>query len=165
VHKVGPDGTFIGGDLALSKGEDDEFEAVISDAKPGVWAVTVESTTQTAGEGENSYEEQIRTAHFVWLHEGTVDYDSLPLKADVQTKISSGDAGWEEVSGFSVDSGTASMFSKSALDALLATGEDREAMLETFLDDFNEHDGPFVPSGVVCEYQLYSHFASTTQTC
>ncbi|RDX41755.1 hypothetical protein OH76DRAFT_1489257 [Lentinus brumalis] len=151
VVEVGPDGMFVGGDLGTSKGDDDEFEAEITGAQPGVWSMSVEPA-----EGEEADEDRLMhldplLIRFVWASDGSVDYDALPRPGSIQAQ-SSGDphATWEVVGSFSVDSGTVCLFSKYALDNLLSTGkeDDREAMLEAFFDDGGEGN-VFVPSGVV----------------
>lgn len=97
------------------------------------------------------YERQL--IRFVWIRDGTVDYNALPSRASVQAPAASEpDADWEVVVSFSVDSGTICLFSKHALKSLLATGTDCEAMLEIFFDDDGDGTTVFVPSGVVCEF-------------
>lgn len=142
----------MGGDLGTSKGEDDEFEAEVTGAKPGVWLASVTATEpQEGGDNMLGYEPQL--IRFVWIHDGTVDYNALPSRASVQAPAASEpDADWEVVASFSVDSGTICLFSKHALESLLATGTDREAMLEIFFDDDGDGTNVFVPSGVVCEF-------------
>ncbi|CDO76324.1 hypothetical protein BN946_scf184414.g6 [Trametes cinnabarina] len=154
VVEVGPDGTFVGGDLGTSKGDEDEFEAEVSGAKPGVWLMSLESADQQAADEAADDEDDLnrpKLLRFVWTGEGQVDYDALPSRADVRVPPpSEPDAEWETVGSFSVDSGMVCLFSKAALDALLATGppEEREAMLESFIDD--DHEGHvFVPSGML----------------
>ncbi|KAL1943427.1 hypothetical protein VTO73DRAFT_4502 [Trametes versicolor] len=94
------------------------------------------------------YERQL--IRFVWIRDGTVDYNALPSRASVQAPAASEpDADWEVVVSFSVDSGTICLFSKHALKSLLATGTDCEAMLEIFFDDDGDGTTVFVPSGVV----------------
>nr|VWO99020.1 Alcohol oxidase [Ganoderma boninense] len=54
VVEVGADGTFIGGDLELSKGDEDEFEAEVTGAKPGIiWLMSIEPVeTEDGGEDD-----------------------------------------------------------------------------------------------------------------
>lgn len=140
--------------MGTSKGEDDEFEAEVTGAKPGVWLASVTAAEPQELEGDDNmmgYEPQL--IRFVWIRDGTVDYNALPSRASVQAPAASEpDADWEVVASFSVDSGTICLFSKHALESLLATGTDREAMLEIFVDDDGDGTNVFVPSGVVCEY-------------
>ncbi|KAL7278818.1 hypothetical protein ACG7TL_007835 [Trametes sanguinea] len=146
--EVGPDGTFVGGDLGTSKGEADQFEAEISGAKPGIWQMSLERTPhEDTGDGEE-VDEDSKTIRFVWTAQGTLDYDALPRRASVRALPTDLDAQWEVVGSFSVDSGMICLFSKYALDAILATGTDREAMLEAFIDD-DEGRKIFVPGGIV----------------
>ncbi|KAI0364304.1 hypothetical protein BV20DRAFT_870677 [Pilatotrama ljubarskyi] len=149
VVEVGPDGTFVGGDLGMAKGEDDEFEAKITGAKRGVWLMSVESVEQGDDGGEDdTMGDDAKLIRFTWVSDGAVNYDSLPSRNSISAEAAGPDANWEVVGSFSVDSGTICLFSKHALDALLATGTDREAMLETLIDD-DEGTKIFVPGGVV----------------
>ncbi|KAI9058600.1 hypothetical protein FKP32DRAFT_1596893 [Trametes sanguinea] len=150
VVEVGPDGTFVGGDLGTSKGEADEFEAEITGAKPGVWQMSLEETPQQDrdGDGDEDEDEGSKTVRFVWIAEGTVDYNALPRRTNMQALTTDPNTDWEVVGSFSVDSGTICLFSKYALDAILATGTDREAMLEAFIDD-DEGKNVYVPCGFV----------------
>ncbi|CDO76325.1 hypothetical protein BN946_scf184414.g7 [Trametes cinnabarina] len=129
VVEVGPDGTFVGGDLELSKGDVDEFEAEVTGAKPGIWLMAIEpSPREELGEDEE------------------IDEEAKTIR--IRAPATDPEAAWEVVGSFSVDSGIICLFSKHALDAILATGTDRQAMLEAFIDD-DEGDRVFVPSGVV----------------
>ncbi|TFK88400.1 hypothetical protein K466DRAFT_598667 [Polyporus arcularius HHB13444] len=145
--EVGPDGAFVGGDLGTSKGEDDEFEVEITGAKPGVWLASVNAAEPEEGD-EDGMGDEPKLIRFVWVRDGTVNYDALPSRASVQVPPADAEANWEVVASFSVDSGTVCLFSKHALDSVLATGTDREAMLEAFIDD-DEGTNVFVPGGVV----------------
>ena len=152
---MGSDGTFIGGDLALSKGDEDEFEAEVTGAKPGVWLMSVETEESEDDEGNGFIGGIPKLLRFVWKGQGMVDYDALPRASTIQEIPAGTDpsADWEVVDSFSVDSGLACLFSKTALDHLLFMGpeEEREAMLETFMDDDGEGN-VFVPGGIVSEY-------------
>ncbi|OSD07758.1 hypothetical protein PYCCODRAFT_1358338, partial [Trametes coccinea BRFM310] len=121
-------GTFGGADLGTSKGPEDEFEAEVTGAKPGT-----------------------QTLRFIWVGEGTVDYEALPSRSSVRAPAAETETGteWTVVGGFSVDSGMVCLFSKHALDSVLASGTgDREEMLEAFIDD-DDARHVFVPSGIV----------------
>ncbi len=135
--------------MGTSKGEDDEFEAEITGAKPGVWLASVNAAEPEEGD-EDGMGDEPKLIRFVWVRDGRVDYDALPSRASVQVPPADAEANWEVVASFSVDSGTVCLFSKHALDSILATGTDREAMLEAFIDD-DEGTHVFVPGGVVCE--------------
>ncbi|KAI0350485.1 hypothetical protein OH77DRAFT_1514367 [Trametes cingulata] len=148
VVEVGPDGTFVGGDLEQSKGEDDEFEAEIAGAKPGIWLMSIEPIEPEDGGEDDAMGAEARLIRFSWVSDGTVNYDALPSRNSVRPAAARPDANWEEVGSFSVDSGTVCLFSKYALDALLATGTDRQAMLESLIDE-DEGTKVFVPGGVV----------------
>ncbi len=149
---------FVGGDLGTSKGDDDEFEAEVTGAKPGIWLMSVEPADGDEADEDRLMGEDPRVIRFIWVSEGTVDYDALPLRGSIQAQGADTDATWEIVGSFSVDSSYVCLFSKYALDTLLSTGkdEDREAMLEAFFDDGGEGN-VFVPSGVVSEC-LYCYF-------
>lgn len=149
LMQVGADGAFVGGDLGTSKGEDDEFEAEIAGAKPGVWLASVSPAEPEEGDDDGMGDEP-KLIRFVWVRDGTVNYDALPSRASIQAPPVDPAATWEVVATFSVDSGTVCLFSKHALDSILATGTDREAMLEAFIDD-DEGTNVFVPGGIVCE--------------
>ncbi|KAI9058599.1 hypothetical protein FKP32DRAFT_1761426 [Trametes sanguinea] len=103
--------------------------------------------------------EETETLRFVWVRDGTVDYDALPPRSSIRvpdrtaaTAAAAAADSWTVVGRFSVDSGTACLFSKHALDAVLASGAaagaDREEMLEAFLDD-DFAGNVFVPGGIV----------------
>ncbi|KAI0312577.1 hypothetical protein OF83DRAFT_632999 [Amylostereum chailletii] len=144
IVQVGPDGAFVAGDLGLAKGADDEFEAHIDGAKPGVWRMFVEDRDAHV-EGAGDEPQTLVLGRFDWAQEGSVDYDAMPASVAAGAQPTSD---WEDVGSFSADAGLPCLFSKHALDALLACGTDWEAMLETFVDD--EDEGfVFVPGGVV----------------
>lgn len=130
--EVGEDGTFVAGDIELSKADTDDWETYISGAKPGLWRMSVAESG---------------TVHFAWVREGSLDYDALP-------RFSGGigaDEGepWDEVGSFSVDSGFVGLFSKSALEALIGEG-DKQDTLETLVDAMNLDElGEYMPGGVV----------------
>ncbi|PIL32553.1 hypothetical protein GSI_05256 [Ganoderma sinense ZZ0214-1] len=153
VVEVGVDGTFVGGDLGMSKGDEDEFEAEITGAKPGIWLMSIEpAETEDGGEDEDDLMGATpKIIRFVWKSDGSVNYGALPRASVFQRTAAADpddDAEWEVVGTFSVDSGTPCLFSKYALDELLAAGEDREAMLESLMD-MDEGDKVFVPAGIV----------------
>ena len=151
VMQVGADGTFVGGDLELSKGDEDEFEAEITGAKPGIWLMSVEAVEAEDGGEDDLMGATPKIVRFVWKSDGTVNYASLPRASVFQWTAAADpddDAEWEVVGTFSVDSGTVCLFSKHALDELLSTGEDRQAMLESLVD-MDEGDKVFVPAGIV----------------
>ncbi|KAI0325976.1 hypothetical protein GY45DRAFT_1374344 [Cubamyces sp. BRFM 1775] len=147
VVEVGPDGFFVGGDLGTSKGETDEFEAEVTGAKPGVWLMSLEPAGPQ-DRTEDEMDQDAKVIRFVWTSDGSVNYDALPRRNRVRAPEADPEAEWEVVGSFSVDSGMVCLFSKHALDAILASGTDREAMLEAFIDD-DEGDKVFVPSGIV----------------
>lgn len=93
-----------------------------------------------------------RVIQFAWASDGAVDYDALPRRNEVQASTTHSITEWEVMANFSVDSGLICLFSMHALDSVLSTGraEDREAMLETFIDE-DDSANVFVPSGVVSE--------------
>ncbi|KAI1789865.1 hypothetical protein LXA43DRAFT_892025, partial [Ganoderma leucocontextum] len=138
VVEVGADGTFVGGDLEQSKGEHDQFEVEITGAKPGIWLMSVDAIVR-----------------FVWESDGTVNYGALPRATAFRTAAQAAGpddgAEWEVVDNFGVDSGQVCLFSKHALDQLLATGTNREGMLESLSDQVEEFEGrkALVPAGVV----------------
>ena len=135
----------MGGDLGTSKGEADEFEAEISGAKPGIWLMSITHVAEDAG----AVDEAARTIRLLWIGEGSVNYDALPLQENIQgQQPTDAETDWEVVATFSVDSSLVCLFSKQALDSILSDGTDREAMLESFIDE-NEGTNIFVPGGVV----------------
>ncbi|KAM5541624.1 hypothetical protein V8D89_004814 [Ganoderma adspersum] len=151
VVEVGADGTFVGGDLEQSKGDEDEFEAEITGAKPGIWLMSVEPVEAEDGGEDDLMGATPKIVRFVWKSEGAVNYAALPRPTVFQRTAAADpddDAEWEVVGTFSVDSSTVCLFSKHALDELLSAGEDREAMLESLVD-MDEGDKVFVPAGVV----------------
>ena len=154
--QVGADGTFVGGDLELSKGDEDEFEAEVTGAKPGIWLMSVDSVQREGGDVDELMGDTYKIIRFVWKSDGTVNYNALPHASSFQRTAAADpadDAEWEVVGSFSVDSSTICLFSKHALDELLSAGEDREAMLESLVD-MNEDDKVFVPAGVVGKHTL-----------
>ncbi|KAI1789870.1 hypothetical protein LXA43DRAFT_892101 [Ganoderma leucocontextum] len=87
-----------------------------------------------------------KIVRFVRKIDGTVDYGALPRATAFQKTAAADpddDAEWEVVGTFSVDPGVACLFSKHSLDELLSTGPDREAMLESLIDQ-DEGDKVFV---------------------
>ncbi len=151
VIQVGADGTFVGGDLELSKGDEDEFEVEITGAKPGIWLMSVDSVGVEDGGEDELIRGTSKIVRFVWKSDGTVDYGALPRASAFQRSAapdSGDDTEWEVMGTFSVDSGTTCLFSKHALDELLSAGQDREAMLESLID-IDEGENVFVPAGVV----------------
>ncbi|EJD41324.1 hypothetical protein AURDEDRAFT_169480 [Auricularia subglabra TFB-10046 SS5] len=129
--EVGQDETFVAGDIELAKADTDEWEASITGAKPGLWRMFVAESG---------------TVYCAWVREGTLDYDALPqFNGGVEPEE---DGEWEEVATFSIDSGTAALFSKSALDLLIGAGDKQERMeilASVGMDDLGE----YVPGGVV----------------
>ena len=79
-----------------------------------------------------------------------MDYDALPAITD-ESPAADDDNEWEELGTFSVDSGTAGLFSQSALDSLTSDG-DRQARIEVLIDARLDDLGEFVPGGVVGEF-------------
>ena len=117
--------------------------------------MSVETEESEDDEGNGLIGGMPKLLRFVWKGQGMVDYDALPRASTIQ-KIPAGtdpSADWEVVDSFSVDSGLACLFSKTALDYLLSMGpeEERDAMLETLMDDDGEGN-VFVPGGIVSEY-------------
>ncbi|KAI9060893.1 hypothetical protein FKP32DRAFT_1556253, partial [Trametes sanguinea] len=147
--QVGPDGTFVGGDLGTSKGEADEFDIEIVGAKPGVWLMSRDLISIDDEDGGYDHSER-QIIRFVWVRDGTVDYASLPRRSAMRPPAVEADSEWEIVGTFGVDSGLICLFSKYALEALLSTGPDssKQAMLEGLEDDFGG-ENVFVPGGVV----------------
>ena len=137
----------MGGDLEIAKGDDDEFEVEITSAKPGVWLMSVEST-RTSEDEDDDIDEPSRVIRFIWTSDGVVNYDALPSRASIHASGSGGDAEWEVVGTFSIDSGVTCLFSKHALDSLLSTGTDRQSMLESLIDE-DEGNRIYVPGGIV----------------
>ena len=134
LRQVGPDGTFVGGDLETSKGETDEFEAEVTGAKPGVWLMSLEPAGPE-DRIEDEMDQDAKVIRLIWTSDGSVNYDALPRRNRVRAPEADPEAEWEVVGSFSVDSGMVCLFSKHALDAILTSGTDREAMLEAFIDE------------------------------
>lgn len=130
--EVGEDGTFVAGDIELSKADTDDWETYIGGAKPGLWRMSVAESG---------------TVLFVWVREGSLDFDALPRFSG---SIDADEGGaWEEVGSFSVDSGFVGLFSQSALEALIGEG-DKQASLETLVDAKSLDElGEYMPGGVV----------------
>lgn len=134
----------MGGDIALSKGPEDEFEAVIKNVKRGIWSIT----EQPREDPMNFVGVLIR-----WVAPGPLDWDNIPnaLPEPNLTPLSE----WRRVGGYSVDSGTHGLLDKEALDELIEShGEkDRECALETLMD-YALDDKLAVKVGFTCEYFL-----------
>ncbi|KZW01447.1 hypothetical protein EXIGLDRAFT_692258 [Exidia glandulosa HHB12029] len=133
--EVDRDGTFVAGDIEQSKADWDEWEASISGAKPGLWRMFIFAS---------------QAAYFVWVREGTLDYDALPqISSNNDGETEEEDGEWEELGSFSVDSGMVGFFSESALDTLIGDGKKQEKM-ETLIDAMTlEGQGEFMPGGII----------------
>ena len=115
----------LGGDIALSKGENDEFEAIIKRVKPGIWTIT---------EQEREDPMEFVGVLLRWVAPGPLDWENLPEALPEPNLAPLTD--WKRVSGYSVDSGTHGLFDKDALKHLISTqeDEDKEFVLETLMD-------------------------------
>ncbi|TCD63956.1 hypothetical protein EIP91_004724 [Steccherinum ochraceum] len=128
LFQVGPSGILFGGDIELSKGPEDEFEATIKSVKPGIWHVAI-----TREKGENSPFPEFKHAIARWVAPGTLNVAALsaPFPEPNLSPLSD----WKKVDSYSVDSGCHGIIDKDGLQAKIEEeGEDREYVLETVAD-------------------------------
>ncbi|KZV65855.1 hypothetical protein PENSPDRAFT_112228 [Peniophora sp. CONT] len=138
VVEVGDDETLLAGDVELAKGDDDEFELYITGAKPGIWRMSHSASSESH-------------VQFIWVREGTVDYDELPpSNGDTAGPADDDDAvEWEEIGAFSIDSGVAGLFSQSVFNSLTRGGK-RQYKIEVLLNArMNRLGYPYVPGGII----------------
>ncbi|CAL1700295.1 unnamed protein product [Somion occarium] len=125
MFEVGPKGTLIGGDVTLSKGENDEFEATVMGLRPGIW------TIKETDEGDDDFKEIL----IRWVAPGPLDFDNLPV--NLPEPNFSPLTKWKRVASYSVDSGVHGVFDQDSLENLIASCggiQHREFILEVIAD-------------------------------
>ncbi|TDL23308.1 hypothetical protein BD410DRAFT_787649 [Rickenella mellea] len=146
--QVGPAGTILAGDIEQSMGEDDVFEVVIEDVKPGIWSYS--ELSETIAEGENTHE--MRSVYFHWTSYDPLDYDAPPSnrRSGRDRRVPNYDLEWRQLGEFSIESGDMGVFSEEGLAMLLASNDevDREYVFETLIELSFSH-GPAVPGGII----------------
>ncbi len=140
--QVGPQGKLLGGDILLSKGPDDEFEAFVKNVKPGIWTITEKPRNDPMN---------FEGVLLRWVALGPLDWDNLPFTLPEPNLAPLSE--WKRVSGYSVDSGTHGLLDKDSLEELIETQEDndKEFILETLADYALMENKLAVKAGFVSE--------------
>ncbi|KAH8094895.1 hypothetical protein BXZ70DRAFT_908686 [Cristinia sonorae] len=128
LFEVGPGGILLGGDLELSKGPDDEFEARIEGVRSGIWhTVLIYEDSETSGWKE------FRRATAQWVAEGPLDIEALAV-AFPDPNLNPLTA-WKKVGSYSVDSGAHGVIDQDGLASKIADAHgSREYVLEMCSD-------------------------------
>lgn len=131
----------------LSKGPDDEFEAIVKNVKPGIWTITEKPRTDPMN---------FEGVLLRWVAPGPLDWDDLP--ATLTEPNIEPLSEWKRVSSYSVDSGTHGLLDKDSLEELIESQEDndKEFILETLADYALMDNKLAVKAGFVSESSLSS---------
>jgi len=139
LMEVGESGTLVGGDVVLSKGPDDKFEAVIKGVKPGIWTITL----------SRNESDDFKQCLLRWVAPGPLDFEHLPTNLS-EPNFASLDP-WKRVGRFSVDGGVFGLFDKNSLDQLIEEQEenDKQYIMEVIADFATDNVGVACQVGCV----------------
>lgn len=144
-HQVGPSGIVYGGDIELSKGPDDEFEAEITSVKPGIWHVVLTYKKGTI-DGMDEFQQAVAR----WVAPGPLNVETL--SAGFPEPDLAPLSAWKKVDSYSVDSGCHGVIDKDGLATVTESeGGDRQYVLETCADLSHEDSKVSAQIGFISE--------------